>query len=208
MTPKPIDYSKTIIYKIVCNDLKVADCYVGQTTDFKTRKNKHKSKCNNEKTKEYNCKVYKTIRDNGNWNNWEMIEIEKYPCNDANEARKRERYWLEELKANLNCDVPGRTQKEYYLDNKDKISEQKKEYYEDNKDKVKEQKKNYYEKNKDKKKEYDKEYQKKNKDKVNAKRREHYEKNKDEINEKKRLRYARLKLKKNIPVSIIKENGN
>ena len=30
------------------------------------------------------------IRENGDWNNWSMIEIEKYPCNDDNEARARE----------------------------------------------------------------------------------------------------------------------
>jgi hypothetical protein len=31
-----------------------------------------------------------------------MIEIEKYNCNDGNEARARERYWFEELQAKLN----------------------------------------------------------------------------------------------------------
>ena len=30
-----------------------------------------------------------------------MIEIEKFPCKDGNEARARERYWYEELKATL-----------------------------------------------------------------------------------------------------------
>ena len=40
-----VDYSKTIIYKIVCNDLNVKDIYVGSTTDFTKRKNKHKSCC-------------------------------------------------------------------------------------------------------------------------------------------------------------------
>jgi hypothetical protein len=27
--------------------------------------------------------VYSTIRENGGWNNWSMVEIEKYPCKDA-----------------------------------------------------------------------------------------------------------------------------
>jgi hypothetical protein len=35
----PIDYSKSIIYKIVCKDLDVKDCYVGSTTNFTNRKN-------------------------------------------------------------------------------------------------------------------------------------------------------------------------
>ena len=28
------DYSRTVIYKIVCNDLSITDCYVGHTTEF------------------------------------------------------------------------------------------------------------------------------------------------------------------------------
>ena len=35
-----------------------------------------------------------------------MIEIEKYPCNDNNEAKSRERYWYEELSAKLNMKIP------------------------------------------------------------------------------------------------------
>ena len=38
MPRKAIDYSRTIIYKIVCNDLNVEECYVGSTTDFSKRK--------------------------------------------------------------------------------------------------------------------------------------------------------------------------
>ena len=50
MPKKEIDYSKTIIYKIVCNDLNIKDCYIGSTTSFTKRKNRHKSNCNNKKT--------------------------------------------------------------------------------------------------------------------------------------------------------------
>ena len=28
------DYSRTVLYKTVCNDLNITDCYVGHTTDF------------------------------------------------------------------------------------------------------------------------------------------------------------------------------
>jgi hypothetical protein len=67
--------------------------------------------------------IYNFIREQGGWNNWSMIEIEKYPCLDGNEARKRERYWFEQLKANLNVCYPNRSTKEskrtYYDRNKD-----------------------------------------------------------------------------------------
>lgn len=102
MPRKPTNYTNTLIYKFVCKDLTITDLYVGHTTSFKDRKREHKSRCN----KSYPFLIYKTINDNGGWDNWEMIEIEKFPCNDANEARARERYWYETLSANLNARSP------------------------------------------------------------------------------------------------------
>jgi len=162
-----IDYTKIVIYKIVCNDLSVIDVYIGSTTDFTKRKCSHKSNCSNANSKKYNLKVYTMIRTNGGWNNWSMIEIEKFPCLDGNEARLRERYHYELLNAKLNSQLPSRTDKEYrdlnrdkiqeyrYL-NKNKMKEYNKEYKKLNKDKIKEYKKL----NKDKIKEYQKKYQK------------------------------------------------
>jgi hypothetical protein len=96
-----IDYSETIIYKIACKNLSIIDIYVGHTTSFKDRKKSHKQSCKNNKSK-----LYRMIRENGGWENWEMIEIEKYSCNDVNEAKKRERYWYEKLNAKLNTIIP------------------------------------------------------------------------------------------------------
>jgi hypothetical protein len=135
-----IDYTKTIIYKIVCNDLNITDVYVGHTTNFINRKAKHKSDCNNPNSKSYNFKIYNSIRNNGGFENWSMIEIEKFQdCNDINEASAKERYYYELLNAKLNSNCPGRNNKEY-----------KKEYYQDNKDNIQKNSKNYYENNKDK----------------------------------------------------------
>ena len=136
------DYSKTVIYKIVCNDLNVKDIYVGSTIDFTRRKSNHKNQSAYVNGKQYNYKLYQFIRNNGGWDNWSMIEIEKFPCNDKREAETRERYYYELLNANLNTQTPCRTKQEWVKQNKDKI----KEYYEVNKDKIKE----YYEVNKDK----------------------------------------------------------
>ena len=102
MPRQVVNYSKCVIYKIVCNDLNIKDVYVGNSTDFTKRKSRHKHSCYNSNCKEYNYKVYQFIRDNGGWTNWSMIEIEKYPCNDGNEARSRERYWAEQFNATLN----------------------------------------------------------------------------------------------------------
>jgi len=133
MPKKEIDYSKTIIYKIVCNDLSVKDLYVGHTTSFKHRKSGHKTACNNPNDKSYEFKLYQCIRENHGWNNWSMIEIEKYPCSNYNEARKQERYWYELLNANLNTVNPSRSKKQYNVDHSDEINLTSKAYYRANK---------------------------------------------------------------------------
>ena len=76
MPGKAINYQKVIIYKLVCNDLSIKDLYVGYTTDFTSRKRSHKNRSLNPNDSKHNLKVYKMIRENGDWNNWSMIEIE------------------------------------------------------------------------------------------------------------------------------------
>jgi hypothetical protein len=83
------DYSKGYIYKIVCKDSSVRDIYVGSSTDS-YRKSKHKSACNNTNSEHYNLKVYKFIREHGGWDNWEMVELYKYPCNYKSELEQEE----------------------------------------------------------------------------------------------------------------------
>jgi hypothetical protein len=145
-----MDYSRTIIYKIVCNDVNIKDLYVGHTTNFVKRKNGHKSDCNNVNSKQYNIYVYQFIRNNGGWDNFNMVIIEKYPCNDRLEASRYERYWIETLNATLNKRIPSRIKKEHYEDNKSNILEQQKIYRKTNKSKITQQKQNFYENNKEK----------------------------------------------------------
>ena len=141
MPKLPIDHSNSIIYKLVKNDdYDNANIYIGSTTDFIRRKNKHKSCCNCETSKVYNQKKYQYIRDNGGWEEWNMIEVEKFPCNDKREAEAREEYWRCHFNAQLNTIRAYTTveqkkqygigyQKQFYLDNKGKILEQRKNYY-------------------------------------------------------------------------------
>jgi len=139
--------SNYTFYKIVCKNQNVKDCYVGHTINFHRRKIKHKSCCSNEKSPKHNCKIYKFIRDNGGWDEWEMIEIENCSYDNINEAKNKERYWIETLGASLNRYIPNRTKEEYYQDNKDYILQQRIEYYELNKEKLLEYRRNYQKKN-------------------------------------------------------------
>jgi hypothetical protein len=146
----PINYANTVIYKIVCNDLSITECYVGYTTDFVRRKQEHKRHSKNEKGKQYNYIVYQRMNINGGWDNYSMIEIEKYPCNDANEACTKEREWYEKLNCKMNNNNPHRCRKEWREVNKDELARKNKEYREINKVKIAINLRDYYMENKDK----------------------------------------------------------
>jgi len=120
------------IYKIIDNTN--SNVYIGQTRrTLKVRLAEHK---NSQK-----CRSRDIIK-NGDYR-IELIE--------ETDDKSRERWWIEDTDC-VNISTPGRTNKEYYQNNKDKI----KEYNKDNKEKKKDYNKEYREKNKEKQKEYDK----------------------------------------------------
>ena len=96
MPRNKIDYSKCVIYKIVCNDFNVKDIYVGHTTDFTKRKSIHKKQCNDKNNKIY--KINEIINNNGGWYHWSLIVVEEYnECKNIYKAKERVRYWFEML---------------------------------------------------------------------------------------------------------------
>jgi hypothetical protein len=175
------DYSRTIIYKLVRNnDFENANVYVGSTTEFIKRKNCHKWNCNNENSKIHNLKVYKTIRENGGWSEWSMIEIEKYPCNDKREAEAREEYWRCEYNARLNSNRAFITEEQiteynkeykrkYAIEHTEKIKEYKNQYKTEHAETIKEQNKQYRTEHAEKIKERKKKYNTENAEKINQK---------------------------------------
>ena len=83
------DYAKTIIYKLINYDYPDL-VYVGSTTNFTKRKQGHKERCLNEKSKKHNLKLYVSIREYGGWENWSMIKICDYPCEtDVKQNKKK-----------------------------------------------------------------------------------------------------------------------
>jgi hypothetical protein len=216
----PIDYQKTVIYKIVCNDLSVTFSYVGMTTDFTNRKRGHKNTCNNITLNKSNLKVYQTIRANGGWDNWNMLTIEMYPCNNDIEARLREREWYEKLNANMNTIRPLTTNEEYKKDkqlydkqyaetHKEEKQKYKKQYYEDNKEEIKliaethkeekqKYRKQYYEDNKEQLKQSQKQYKECHKEDKRLYNKQYAENNKEKINAKRKENRERKKNKTDI----------
>ena len=131
MPRKPIDFSKALIYDI---EKEGVIYYVGSTTNFLNRKNQHKTACNNEKNKEYHHKIYQLICDNGGWDSFQMVLIEYFKCNDANERRAREQHLINEFKTHLmNIIHASRTKKQYRIDNKTELAIKSNKYHENNK---------------------------------------------------------------------------
>ena len=145
-----INSDKVYFYKIVCKDLNVTECYVGHTTNFTKRKCTHKSICNNERSKSYDLPIYKFIRDHGNWDNWDMILIEDCKCENRLDALRKERGYLEQVKASLNLTIPSRSNKEWCVENREKIYETQKKYKENNRERINERERQYYDANKEK----------------------------------------------------------
>jgi len=178
---KKLEYT---IYEIKCNDEDKEFSYIGSTNNYNRRKKEHKKSCINEKN---NYLLYKFIRENGGWANFQMNIIEIIECETQTEARIREQYWLENKKANLNKfnaystkEIIKEQRKKYYEQNKEKINQYRNQYYEQNKEKEKK----YYEQNKEQYKQYQKQYREKNKEqtkKYYEQKKIYCEKNKEKI---------------------------
>ena len=171
------DYSKGKIYTIRNrnDDTKI---YVGSTIQpLAVRFAAHKRDCKTERC--MNMKLY--IEVNNNWDNWYIELYENYSCSSREELCKREGEVIR-LVGNLNMIIAGRDNKQYYIDNADKI----KQYYIDNADRIKEQKKLYYIENAENIKGRKKQYLIENAEKINERSKNYYFENAEKINEKKR----------------------
>lgn len=114
------DYSKTVIYEICNSDRSLK--YVGSTTNLVQRRAEHKYSANNPNSHHYFVNLYNVIRNNGGWENWSMKPVECYPCKNKTEAEIRERYWCDQLQANVNKVRPNITDEERALDRERKTT--------------------------------------------------------------------------------------
>jgi hypothetical protein len=164
---------KGVVYKLRCIDEAIPEFYIGSSLNINQRIGEHQRTCKNIKVKNHNLKVYKFIRSNGGYYNWifdilEECEVESKEDLVLNYERK---YQLQ-LKPQLNIRVEGRSNAEYYQDNKERMDKYYKEYNETNKEKISIQKKEYREKNKEKISFQKKEYNERNKETIVLKNKE------------------------------------
>lgn len=196
-----------IMYKISPKNHEINSCYIGHTINFDQRKRAHIRNTITENDKHYNLKHYKAIRENGGWDEWEMIEIEKFNGKTKLEARIREQELIDEYGANLNSLKAYITEDErkstknaiiekYREQNKELLKEQTKKYKEDHKEVIAEQMKKYRSEHKEEIYAKTKEYREKNKEKHQEWKKNWIEKNKEILKERRKMKTAELKEEK------------
>jgi group I intron endonuclease len=130
------DYSKAKIYRLVCNI--TGKQYIGSTCyTLSQRKAKHVY----EAKKQNKYIRSKDVIDGGNYS---IILVENYPCNNIDELKQRERYFIETIEC-VNFAIPASTRKEVEQRHREteKYKETTKKYEENNKEKIKERQQKY-----------------------------------------------------------------
>jgi len=129
------DYSLTKIYKIESH---LGDkIYIGSTAKqyLSQRFQQHKSSYKFWKEKKVNKITSYDLFDEYGPENCQIVLIEEYPCTSKDAKNAREGYFIRSLDC-VNKVIVGRTEKEYYIDNKERIIDRSKKYFTDNKEKV------------------------------------------------------------------------
>ena len=172
------DYKDGKIYKIVCDNTGLT--YYGSTCEkhLSRRLSRHRNNYSDYlKNPENNfCTSFK-ILEGGNYS---IVLVEHYPCNSKEELLQRERFYIENNEC-VNRNIPTRTYKEYWDDNKERLLVLKKEYRQKNEDILKLKYKDYYQSNKlrikQRREKYITDYNQKNKERISEKCKKYREEN-------------------------------
>jgi len=98
MPSSKIDYSKTLIIKIVSKDLKKKEFFLDYCQGLTNKVYLLKKQCNDEKHKKYNSDMNKFIREHGGWDNFDVIIVEEYKeCKNSSDAKMRLRYLYDKI---------------------------------------------------------------------------------------------------------------
>ena len=143
------------------------DNYIGSCVDLHKRKISHKHNCYNEKSHNYNYKLYQFIREkNYEWKSVNFVILEQHnEILDNLSLRKREQQFINDLKPTLNHKKAYRTTEEL----KEYKKKGNKKYREENPEYHKEKSKKHREENREDILKKNKEYREANKAKINKK---------------------------------------
>jgi hypothetical protein len=129
-------YVNGLIYRIICNDTN--EQYYGSTIQTLAQRlsghvASYKKWSKDGGKKLSSCPIIER-------NNYKIILVEAFPCNNKMELERQERTHIEQNLC-LNRIIPQRTTKEYYKDNVEKLKEYGLKYKQENKAIITEQKK-------------------------------------------------------------------
>jgi hypothetical protein len=113
-----VNYKEGKIYMIKSPDHEKV--YIGSTT-YKLRE-RLQSHFKDLRRNKY-CTAQELLKND----NYEMLLIEKYPCENSTQLKQRERFFIENFNT-INKVIPLQTQKEYYMKNREKLLKYKKEW--------------------------------------------------------------------------------
>jgi len=178
------NYSNAYIYHIVDKDGIVH--YVGSTSNFNSRKSKHKYTCNHENSPQYHFDIYKYIRENGGFEQFEIIPIRKIEnvsnktelCIAENDEIKKFSGLKNMRGSYLSPEKRYELNRQYHENNPEKNALYCKKYRESNIEKFRELQRNWEKKNHEKRAEYKRQWQKKNSEKVKEYQRKKYQEKK------------------------------
>jgi len=127
-----VNYQNGKIYKIVDNT--TGNIYIGSTAEKYLSRRLQRHLANYKRyidKKEKYLSSFEILKNN----NFEILLLETFLCNNKYELEQKERYYIENNTC-VNKNIPTRTIKEWWEVNKDKVNKIKKEYYENNKEKI------------------------------------------------------------------------
>ena len=178
----PVDYSKGQIYKIWSPSTDLT--YYGSTTQpLSKRMVEHRSNAKkfDEGKRTYKMSSYHVLEAG----DARILRIERFPCIDKFDLETREAFYIKNNEC-VNKFVPQRTKAEYYVDNKEMISEWHRTHYINNKAAIDAKHREYYANNREAESARGRLYRANNQEAERARARLYHANNRDAISVKKK----------------------
>ncbi len=209
-----IDYKNGKIYRLVCNT--TGDQYIGSTTQsLSQRLGGHKAQYKYFLTGKMTKQTTSfSILSN---NNFEIILLEEFACENKNELERRERHFIEAVQC-VNKVKPGQTKEDiqkylqtyyhehkeerqkymqtYRQEHKEDIQKKTLVYRQENKEDIQKKKQAYYQEHKEDIQTYQQTYQQEHKEDIRKKMQTYQQEHKEELNKKRQAYRKKLKEKK------------
>ena len=181
------DYQKGKIYRIWDNGFN--KCYIGSTCeDLNRRMAGHRIKYRRYLNGENENFTVFNLFDEYGVENCKIELLENYPCNSRAELHAKEGQHQRENDC-VNKLIAGRTDKQYYEDNKEAISRNNKLYVENHREETKAYKQKWYKENKEYKAKQSREWYELNREEIIEQKKQYYKDHKKQIQKQKRKDY-------------------